>query len=32
MLPRMLIAMLLRLDEYYGHMHHHGPAEQQLTA
>jgi hypothetical protein len=32
MLPAMLVAMLLRRDEYSGHMHHHAPAEQQLAA
>jgi hypothetical protein len=32
MLPAMLIAMLLRRDEYSGHMHDHGPAEQTLAA
>jgi hypothetical protein len=32
MLPAMLVAMLLRRDEYSGHTHHHGPAEQQRLA
>jgi hypothetical protein len=32
MLPAMLVAMLLRRDEYSGHMHHPGPAEQQPAA
>jgi hypothetical protein len=32
MLPAMLVAMLLRRDEYSGHTHHQGPAGQQLAA
>jgi hypothetical protein len=32
MLSAMLVAMLLRREEYAGHTHHHGPAEQQLAA
>jgi hypothetical protein len=32
MLPAMLAAMLLRRDDYSGHMHHPGPAEQQPAA
>jgi hypothetical protein len=32
MLPAMLIAMLLRRDEYSSHAHHHAPAEHQVAA
>jgi hypothetical protein len=32
MLPAMLVAMLLRRDEYSGHMQDHGPAEPRLAA
>jgi hypothetical protein len=32
MLPAMLAAMLLRRDDYSGHMHDRGPAEQQPAA
>jgi hypothetical protein len=32
MLPAMLIAMLLRRDEYSGQAHDHAPAEHQMAA
>jgi hypothetical protein len=32
MLPAMLAAMLLRRDEYSGHMHHRAPAGDELAA
>ena len=32
MLPAMLVAMLLRRDEYSGHMHHRAPAGDELAA
>jgi hypothetical protein len=32
MLPSMLVAMLLRRDEYFNHTHRHGPAVQELAS